>query len=220
MDAIQCIESRRSIRKFKPEPVAKELLMEIFNTARWSPSYKNTQPWECVLLSGGKKEALTEMMVRLLEKDTKPRPDLEEPESWPAAEAARIEHHMKRRAQLTGKSLNDPQALKTAKKANFGFYGAPHAVYLFQDASLTLWSLFDLGLFAQTLMLAARARGLGTVPQAFATDYASEIKRFLGIPDTKRLVLGMSIGYVDEQAPENAFRSDRGEIGQFVKWLE
>lgn len=220
MDAIQCIESRRSIRKFKPEPVAKELLTEILKTARWSPSYKNTQPWECVVLSGAKKETLTKMMVRLLENDIQPCPDLEEPKSWPPAEAARIEHLMKRRAQLSGKSLNDLQALKMAKIANFGFYGAPHVIYLFQDASLALWSLFDLGLFAQTLMLAARAKGLGTVPQAFATDYARDIKKFLGIPDTKRLIIGMSIGYVDEQAPENALRTERDEIEQFVKWME
>jgi nitroreductase len=220
MDAIQCIESRRSIRKFKTQPVSNETLKEIFKTARWSPSYKNTQPWECILLSGAKKNAVTEMMIQLLDKNEKPCPDMPEPQSWPPVEAARIDRLMKRRAQMTGKSLNDPEALRMAKKANFSFYGAPHALYLYQDASLTPWSLFDMGLFAQTLMLAANARGVATVPQAFATDYAKYVKEFLGIPETKRLIIGISIGYADAEAPENAFRTDRIEVLDFVKWME
>lgn len=220
MEAMECIKTRRSIRKFKPEPVVKEVLAEIIQTAQWSPSYKNTQPWEVIVLSGAKKEALTRLMIQMLEKETASCPDLPEPKSWPAAEAARIDRLMKRRAEAMGTSMNDPNALKQAKKANFGFYGAPHEIYLFQDGSLSLWSLFDMGLFAQSLMLAARAKGLGTVPQAFATDYAQYIKEFLGIPKTKRLVIGIAIGYPDMQAPENAVRSDRGAVDELVRWME
>ncbi len=220
MDAIECIKTRRSIRQFKPEPVPKEVLLEIINVAKWSPSYKNSQPWETVILSGAKKEALTKMLIKLLEQGIEPHPDLPEPKSWPTPEAARIDRLARRRAEASGKDLNDPEALKQAKKSNFGFYGAPHAIYLFQDASLTPWSLFDLGLFAQTLMLAANAKGLGTVPQAFATDYAKDIKKFLSIPETKRLVIGVSIGYADMDSPRNALRSDRAETDEFVRWIE
>lgn len=220
MDTMECIKARRSIRKFKPEPISKEVLTEIIQITQWSPSYKNSQPWEAVVLSGAKKEALTKMLVQLLEKDTAPCPDLPEPRSWPAAEAARIDRLLRKRAEATGSNLSDPEALKAAKKRNFAFYGAPHVIYLFQDASLSLWSMFDLGLFAQTLMLAARAKGLGTVPQAYATDYAQHIKDFLGIPKTKRLVIGISIGYTDMQAPENALRTDRGAMDEFLRWID
>lgn len=220
MDAIECIKTRRSIRKFKPEPVPREVLMDVINTAKWSPSYKNSQPWELVILSGAKKQKLTETLIALVEKDIKPVPDLPEPTTWPPAEAARIKNQLKRRAALLGSDLNDPDALKKAKIINFGFYGAPHAIYLFQEAYLSLWSLFDMGLFAQTLMLAANAKGLGTVPQAFATDYARAVKEFLSIPETKRLVLGISIGYPDMESPVNQFRSDRAETGDMVKWVE
>ncbi len=220
MDAIECIKTRRSIRAFKPEPVHKEVLLEIINTAKWSPSYKNSQPWESIILSGAKKEALTKMLIQMLEEGKEICPDLPEPKSWPATEAARIDRLAKRRAKASGRDVNDPQALKDAKRANFSFYGAPHAIYLFQDASLSLWSLFDLGLFAQSLLLAANAHGLGAVPQGFATDYAKEIKKFLSIPETKRLVLGISIGYPDMESPRNALRSDRAETDEFVKWIE
>ena len=220
MDAIECIKTRMSIRKFKPEPVPKEVLLEVINVAKWSPSYKNSQPWEAVILSGDKKKALSKMLIGLLENGTEPCPDLPVPTSWPAAEAARIDHLFKRRAEATGVDLNDPEIVTKAKRANFSYYGAPHAIYLFQDASLTPWSLFDLGLFAQTLMLAAHANGLGTVPQAFVTDYAQDVKKFLSIPETKRLVLGMSIGYPDMESPVNAFRTDRVETDEIVKWIE
>lgn len=220
MDAIECIKTRRSIRGFKPEPVPREVLLEVINIAKWSPSYKNSQPWESVILSGAKKEALTKILIEILEQGTEPYPDLPEPKSWPATEAARIDRLARKRAKASGTALNDPQALKASKKANFSFYGAPHAIYLFQDATLTPWSLFDMGLFAQSLMLAANAKGLATVPQAYATDYAKDIKKFLSIPETKRLVIGMSIGYPDMESPRNALRPDRAETEEFVTWIE
>jgi nitroreductase len=72
-----------SIRAFKPKKVPKDLLMEIVNTAKWSPSYKNSQPWEVIILSGAKKEALSKMMVELLTKGVEPTPDLPKPQFWP-----------------------------------------------------------------------------------------------------------------------------------------
>ena len=132
------------------------------------------------------------------------------------AKRAVIIRHLRNNRML----FNTVKTARKAKKANFYFYGAPHAVYLFQEKSLSQWSLFDLGLFAQNLMLAAHAKGVGTVPQAFVTDYAREIKEFLGIPASKRLVLGLSLGYPDPAAPINQFRTDRSSVEDFVRWLE
>lgn len=220
MDAIDCITTRMSIRSFKAEPVPRNLLYEIITIAQRSPSYKNSQPWQVVIISGKKKEALSKMMVDLLENGKENCPDLPAPKSWPEAEEARIADLFKKRKKATGMDLNDPEVIKKAKKANFNFYGAPHAIYLFQDASLSEWSLFDLGLFAQSLMLTAHAKGLGTVPQAFATDYAQDVKKFLTIPETKRLVLGISIGYPDMEAPANSLRTNRVETDEIATWLE
>lgn len=217
MDAIECIKTRMSIRKFKPNPVPLEILMKIIDTAKWSPSYKNSQPWEVVIISGEKKETLSKLLVEVLENNTPPCPDLPEPQSWPAAIDARIAALMKKRSELTGKDLNSPEVRKKTKIANFQFYGAPHGIFLFQDSSLTQWSIFDMGLFAQSLMLASHAYGLGTVPQAFLTDYAQQVKKFLGIPESKRLVLGISIGYPDLESPVNSFRTDRVNTDEIVR---
>ena len=220
MDVVSCLKGRMSIRAFKPEPVPRALLHEVFDLARWSPSYKNSQPWEVFVLSGERKEALSGEMLRLLEDGAPDTPDLAAPEGWPPAEEAKINQLYQSRQEATGIDLRDPKVVRKAKKANFSFYGAPHAVYLFQEKSLSQWSLFDLGLFTQSLMLAAHAKGLGTVPQAFATLYAREIKEFLGIPESKRLVLGISLGYPNPESSLNQLRTDRAPVEDFVRWLE
>lgn len=219
MDAIECIKTRKSIRKFLPDPVPQEILFNILNAAVWSPSYKNSQPWELVVVSGRKKEELTQLLIGLLEKGIAPRPDLPEPESWPPEIDARLKDSQRRRSEHSGISLSDPMLIRKSKTANFGFYGAPHGIFLFQEASLTEWSILDMGLFAQSLMLAAHAYGLGTVPQAFLTDYSKAVKNFLNIPDSKRLVLGMSIGYPDLNDKTNSYRSARIDSRKIVNWI-
>jgi nitroreductase len=196
------------------------VLTEIIDVAKWSPSYKNSQPWETIILSGAKKEALSKLLLENLEKDVTPTPDLPHPTSWPEKEDARMVLSAKKKSEATGLPFNDPNALREAIKKNFLFYNAPHVIYLFQEASLSQWSLFDMGLFAQTLMLAAKDKGISTVPQAFATNYASDIKKFLSIPETKRLILGISIGYADMESPANQYKSYRAETNEFVSWIE
>lgn len=220
MDAIECIKTRMSIRKFRPDPVPRDILMEVINTAIWSPSYKNSQPWETVIISGEKKEKLSNLLIELLEKGTEPDPDIPEPLSWPPEIDKRIKEHIKRRSEKTGIDLSDPDLRKKSKTANFRFYGAPHAIFFFQDSSLSMWSMLDMGLFVQSIMLAAHAKGIGTVPQAFLTDYSADVKKFLGMQESKRLVLGMSIGYPDLTDRANTYRSRRAELADIVKWVE
>jgi len=220
MDTTACIKERMSIRAFTDKPVPKELLTEIIDTARWSPSYKNSQPWDVLVLSGKKKEEVSSLLLNLLEQGEPAQPDLAAPTSWPDREQAQIDHLFASRKEATGMDLTDPKIITLAKKANFKFYKAPHAIYLFQDDSLSSWSLFDLGLFAQSLMLAAHAKGLGTVPQAFVTDYSTQVKDFLDIPGSKRLVLGLSIGYPDLESPVNQLRTERMAIDEFTTWME
>ena len=96
--------------------------------------------------------------------------------------------HMRKRSEKFGFNLADTGLLKMSKIANSRFYGAPHGIFLYQDQTLPTWSILDIGMFAHGLMLAANAHGVGTVPQAFLTDYPATVKRLLKIPDSKRLV--------------------------------
>jgi nitroreductase len=220
MDTLECIKTRRSIRQFTSEAVPRKDLEELIDIARWSPSYKNSQPWEAIILSGAKKKELSTTLVGLLQDGKENSADLAPPVFWPEAEENRIKNLLAKRKELTGIDLAAPEMVFKAKKANFNFYFAPHAIYLFQDARLSEWSLFDIGLFTQSLMLTAHAKGLATVPQAFATDYAKEVKECLDIPASKRLILGLSVGYPDMESPGNAYRTERSETEEICRWLE
>ncbi|MBI5178460.1 MAG: nitroreductase [Nitrospinae bacterium] len=220
MDAIECIVTRKSIRKFLPGPVPKEILREVIAAALRSPSYLNTQPWEAVVVSGAKKDALAEMLAGLIERDAPVSSDLPKPGPWPAVNDARIKDNAAKRAQALGQNNSAPDFRKQVRIANSRFYGAPHGIFLYQDTTLPPWSLMDIGGFAQTLMLAAHAKGLGAVPQGYLTEYSPEVKAFLGIPESKRLVLGMSIGYPDLSAPAAKYQSPRASVDEIVRWVE
>ena len=219
MDALECINTRMSIRKFKPDPVPQELLNHVIEAALRSPSYKNSQPWEVTVVTGEKKDKLAQMLVDLVEKESDPSPDIPHPEFWPPEQEARIKDHISKRCESIGLNLRNPEERQEALLDNFRFFDAPAVIFLYQDNSLSQWSLFDMGLFAQTLMLAAHALGLGTVPQALLTNYPVETKNFLGIEQSKRLVLGISIGYPDLNDKSNGYFSSRVDVSTVATFL-
>lgn len=216
MDAIECIKTRFSVRKYKPEPVPDEILNTVITTAMRSPSYKNTQPWEVIVLSGAIKDKVSTALIGALESGAPSTPDIPHPASWPTENQARIDELYRKRNINT----TDPDLAKRGKIANFNFYGAPHGIYLLHDSSLGGWSIMDMGMFAQSIMLSAHAMGLGTVPQGFLTDYASVVKETLGIPASRRLCLGISIGYPDLAHPANQFRTERVPMSEIVRWMQ
>ena len=79
-------------------------------------------------------------------------------------------------------------------------------------------SLVDYGMFLQSIMLAARARGLHTCPQAAWNDYASIVLPHIGATAEEMLVCGMSLGWADEVATVNRFETPREAVGQFTRW--
>jgi len=50
MDLMEAIKGRRSIRKYKAEPVSEEAVQKVIEAVRWSPSWANTQCWEVILV--------------------------------------------------------------------------------------------------------------------------------------------------------------------------
>ena len=65
MDLIDGIETRRSCRAYKPDPVPEETIRKILETAKWSPSFSDSQPWEVAVVSGKKKDELLKVLAGL-----------------------------------------------------------------------------------------------------------------------------------------------------------
>ena len=64
MEVLEAIRTRRSVRKYAPDPVPDELLRQVLEAARWAPSWANTQCWEIVVVRDPeRKKALSELLV-------------------------------------------------------------------------------------------------------------------------------------------------------------
>jgi nitroreductase len=81
-------------------------------------------------------------------------------------------------------------------------------------------SLVDYGMFMQNLMVAARGHGLHTCPQAAWNSFSSIILPHIGAGDGEMLVCGMALGYADESALVNSFRTPRVSPQAFTTWLD
>ncbi len=117
-----------------------------------------------------------------------------------------------------GIERGDTQRRQDVSLLNYDFYGAPCMLFLFIDKALTSSSLYDMGLFTQTILLAAHSFGLGTCPQASVAGYPDTIRDVLGIPNSKLLVIGIAIGYPDMDAQSNTYQSNRVSMDTFTQW--
>ncbi|MBW2123100.1 MAG: nitroreductase [Deltaproteobacteria bacterium] len=169
-------------------------------------------------MCGKKKEELSRVLFELARAKAPTNPDLPVPEGWPPELEARSREHGTRRLSVLGVEREDRAKREELRLMNFRFYGAPCVIFLFTDRALSEWSIFDMGLFAENLILAAHSLGLGSCLQASVADYARAIREFLEIPETKRLIIAISIGYPDMGAKINAYRSLKQRPEEFTKW--
>ncbi len=220
MELLEGIMTRKSIRAFKPTPIPKETMNRILEAAGRSPSFTNTQPWEVAVVTGKKKDELGKILYQLADTNSPTNADLPGPKEWPPELEKRAKEHGARRFLALGIERANEQQRKENRLSNYKFYGAPSVLFLFIDKSLTSWSLFDAGLFAQSLCLTAHSFGLGTCLQASLNSYPDAVRDFLGIPKTKMLILGISMGYPDMDAPLNTYQSTRVNPNEFTKWFD
>ena len=103
---------------------------------------------------------------------------------------------------------------------NYRFFDAPVGLMFTLDRVMGRGSLVDYGMFLQTIMVAARGHGLHTCPQAAWNGFAKIILPHIGAGPDEMLVCGMALGYIDESAPVNAFRTPRVKAEQFTTWIE
>jgi nitroreductase len=220
METLEGIKTRRSIRAFKPNPIPREVMEKILEAVSASPSYTNTQPWEVVVVTGEKKNELGRKLLELARAKAPTSIDLPTPKGWPPAMEERSRQHGARRLSALGVARDDEGEREKLRLMNFEFYGGPCAVFLFIDGSLGEWSIFDMGLFAENLILAAHAVGVESCLQASVTNYAREIKKFFGLPESKKLVICISMGYPDDKAKLNTYHSLKQKPEEFTRWFE
>ena len=81
-------------------------------------------------------------------------------------------------------------------------------------------SWLDYGMFLQTIMLAARARGLHTCAEASIASYPDIVRRELQVRDDPIVICGMAMGYADPEDIVNTFQPPRIEVDDYATFLD
>lgn len=217
MNVLEALNARHSVRVFRPDPIPRETILAIVEAALTAPSWTNSQPWEVFVAGGEPLERLRRAYLERYQSGVAPHPDIPGVAEWPPAIRKRVAELMGARSQLLGLDLDRPEDKKAFGLPNYRMFGAPVVVFLCLHRSLVGWPLFDLGSFSLALMLAAQEYGVQSVPAFSLSVYPDVVREELSIPEELALAIGIALGYADEQAPLNSFRTTRRSIQDVVR---
>lgn len=220
----ETIDSRRSVRAFLPTPVPRETLEEILRISSRAPSGTNVQPWKVYVLTGNAKDQLSQ---KILAAYNDPEEAQTHTEEYPYYPAKWVSPYIDRRRKvgldlygLLDIKKGDAVRMHAQHGRNYTFFDAPVGLIFTIDRIMQQGSWFDYGMFVQTIMLAARARGLDTCPQAAFTQFHRIIGEQLNLPENEMVVCGMALGYADESKPENKLRTERAPLEEWVRFCD
>ena len=216
------ITSRHSTRAYLPTAVPRETLLELLQVAGRAPSGTNTQPWQVHVFTGEAKQALSRDIRAAFDDPDERARHREEYAYYPLEWRS---PYIERRRKvgwdlyaLLGIAKTDKQRMHEQHARNFDFFGAPVGLIFTIDRVMQQGSWLDYGMFLQNVMVAARARGLDTCPQAAFTQFHRIIARHLSLPPEQMVVCGMALGYADPAAVENTLVTDREPVSGFVRF--
>ncbi len=220
----QAITSRRSIRAFLPTPVPRQTLEEILAVASRAPSGTNTQPWKVYVLTGAARERLSERICAAHDDPAQRSQHTEEyayyPTEWRSPYVDRRRKVGWDLYSLLGIGKTDKERMHAQHARNYRFFDAPVGLIFTIDRVMQQGSWLDYGMFLQNIMVAARARGLHTCPQAAFTQFHRLIADELGLSAEEMVVCGMALGHADTKAIENSLVTQREPVAGFARFLE
>lgn len=216
--------TRQSVRAFLPAPVPRKTVEEILQLSARAPSGTNTQPWKATVLTGAARQRLSDAILAVYNDPEERKQHTEEyayyPTQW-------VDPYLARRRKigwdlygLLGIGREDKARMHAQHGRNYTFFDAPVGIIFTIDRIMEQGSWLDLGMFLQNVMIAARARGLDTCPQAAFTQFHRVIARELQLADTEMVVCGMSLGYADMSKIENTLATEREPVSGFTRFIE
>ena len=218
----EAIMSRRSVRAFLPDPIDEQTIKDILSVAARAPSGTNMQPWKVYVTTGDKKQAIADAIL-----SSGIRAEKAEWDEYKYYPDKFFEPYLTRRRTVgwalynsLGIQRREVERMRAQHDRNFVFFDAPVGMIFTIHRDLNMGSWVDHGMFLQSIMIAARARGLHTCPQAAFAPYHRQIRPVLGIPEEEIVVCGMALGYEDASKPENAFRTERAPVDDFVTFVK
>ena len=222
----EAIESRRSVRAFKSDPVARETVEHILSVARHAPSGNNIQPWNVFVLTGETKDRLSKRLMDAHNANFGHPAKVGDwdysyyPTEWKEPFLARRRATGYGLYDLLGIQKGDKERMHEQMGRNYLFFDAPVGMIFTTDRILEKGAWIDMGCFIQNVMTMARAHGLHTCPQAAFVAFHKQIKEELELDNSHVVICGMALGYEDEAAVENQLRTDRAPVEDFCTFLD
>ena len=214
----QAILQRRSVRGFLPDEVPQSMLDEVFAIAQRAPSNCNVQPWVPHVVSGAALARLRTTLVSAAEQGAPIAPDWPADSKFNGVYRARQVDAAVQLYGAMGVERTDLVGRRAAFLRNLEFFGAPHVAFIFMPHPFDTREATDIGMYAQTLMLALTARDIASCAQGALGLYPGIVRDALGLPDTQRLLFGVSFGFEDHADKANAARVGRAPTGEAVRF--
>lgn len=216
------ITSRRSIRAYLPTPVPRETVAEILAVASRAPSGTNTQPWKVHVLAGDARQRLS-ARIRAVYDDAAQRAKHTEEYAYYPTEWRPPYIDRRRKVGwdlygLLGIGKADKVRMHAQHGRNYDFFDAPVGLIFTIDRVMQQGSWLDYGMFLENIMVAARARGLDTCPQAAFTQFHRVIAEELALSPDEMVVCGMALGHANPDAVENALVTEREPVEGFARF--
>ncbi|MFN4264135.1 MAG: nitroreductase [Aquabacterium sp.] len=217
--------SRRSIRRFLDRPVDRQLIEDILAVASRAPSGTNTQPWKVHVLTGASRQSLVDKVMAIHQDPAQVAQHGEEydyyPKEW-------VSPYIDRRRKvgwdlygLLGIGKADRERMHAQQGRNYTYFDAPVGLVFTIDRVMGRGSWLDYGMFLQNIMVAARARGLDTCPQAAFNHFHDVLEAHLGLdPSKEMVVVSMALGYADPDALDNTLLTEREPVAGFTRFLD
>ncbi len=222
------ISSRQSIRAFLPKPVAPQLIKDILMVAARAPSGTNTQPWKIYVVTGNKR---TEMIQRVCEAQIQRfnQPELADqyqetfayyPEKWISPFIERRRENGWSLYGLLGIEKGDKEKMAVQLLRNYQLFDAPVGLFFTVDKIMGIGAKMDISMMMQNVMIASKARGLDTCPQAAWNQYHAIVLNTLGASENEDLVGAIALGYADPEHIINTFVTPRESVDSFAVFLD
>lgn len=215
------ISGRFTCRRFLPDQVPRETIEQLLSLARHAPSGSNIQPWQAWVVGG---DRLDDIKAKMVKAANDPTVDLTRtyqyyPKTWQDPWLQRRRELGWKLYGMLGIARGDRERSKRQALRNYTLFDAPVGVFITLDETLEIGSFLDIGMFAQTFMLAAQEHGYATAPQVSVAAAHEVLRRELDLPHSHHVVMAISLGIPDMAAPENQLATERLDVKDFANFI-
>lgn len=213
MEFKDILTREHATRKFTDQRVSEKTVRKVIEEAQRTPSLVNSQPWRIYVAEGEVAKAIRKEHEEKTLANEEPHEEFDsllnvEWDTFPSKNMATMSETLD--YFLRGEADDFDQA-------QLKLFNAPVIVFLTIPKQSPAWSIFDLGGFSQTLMLAANNRGLSTMPAHAFVKYPEVIRKYLDIPEDETIGIGIGLGYPNKKATINDYKSKRVPLDEILK---